>query len=44
MFASRGRRMADNNLRQAEVPDGATVIPQTRGHRARADLPGRATR
>ena len=31
MFAARGRRMADNNLRQALVPTGATVIPQTRG-------------
>ena len=31
MFASRGRRMADNNLRQAQVPAGATIIPQTRG-------------
>jgi nicotinamide-nucleotide amidase len=31
MFAARGRRMADNNLRQAQVPDGAAVIPQTRG-------------
>jgi nicotinamide-nucleotide amidase len=31
LFASRGRRMADNNLRQAQVPDGAVVIPQTRG-------------
>jgi nicotinamide-nucleotide amidase len=31
LFASRGRRMPDNNLRQALVPDGATVIPQTRG-------------
>ena len=31
MFASRGRRMAENNLRQAQVPVGATVIPQTRG-------------
>ena len=31
MFASRGRRMADNNLRQAMVPTGAAVIPQTRG-------------
>lgn len=30
-FAGRGRRMAVNNLRQAEVPRGATVIPQTRG-------------
>ncbi len=31
MFASRGRYMAANNLRQALVPIGATVIPQTRG-------------
>ena len=31
MFASRGRYMAANNLRQALVPEGATVIPQTRG-------------
>ncbi len=31
MFATRGRRMADNNLRQALVPAGATIIPQTRG-------------
>ncbi|MEN9647021.1 MAG: hypothetical protein RL238_3690 [Actinomycetota bacterium] len=31
LFASRGRRMAENNLRQAQVPDGAEVIPQTRG-------------
>jgi nicotinamide-nucleotide amidase len=31
MFAGRGRRMALNNLRQAEVPLGATVIPQVRG-------------
>ena len=31
MFAARGRRMADNNLRQAMVPDGASVIVQTRG-------------
>lgn len=31
MFASRGRRMPDNNLRQALVPEGATVIAQTRG-------------
>jgi nicotinamide-nucleotide amidase len=31
MFAARGRRMPENNLRQAMVPDGATVIPQTRG-------------
>jgi nicotinamide-nucleotide amidase len=31
LFASRGRRMPENNLRQAMVPDGATIIPQTRG-------------
>ena len=31
MFASRGRRMAENNLRQAQVPVGATIIAQTRG-------------
>lgn len=31
MFARRQRRMADNNLRQALVPVGATVIEQTRG-------------
>ncbi len=31
MFAARGRRMAENNLRQAQVPVGATIIPQTRG-------------
>lgn len=31
MFASRGRRMPENNLRQALVPVGATIIPQTRG-------------
>jgi nicotinamide-nucleotide amidase len=31
MFASRGRRMSENNLRQAMVPVGAAVIPQTRG-------------
>ena len=31
LFASRGRRMADNNLRQAMVPVGATIIAQTRG-------------
>jgi nicotinamide-nucleotide amidase len=31
MFATRGRRMPDNNLRQAEVPVGASIIPQTRG-------------
>ena len=31
LFTSRGRSMALNNLRQAEVPRGATVIPQVRG-------------
>lgn len=31
IFESRGRRMADNNLQQAMVPRGATVIHQTRG-------------
>ena len=31
MFSSRGRTMAANNYRQAEVPRGATVIPQVRG-------------
>ncbi|MCU1394477.1 MAG: CinA-like protein [Ilumatobacteraceae bacterium] len=31
MFAVRGRYMAENNLRQAQVPVGASVIVQTRG-------------
>lgn len=31
MFSARGREMADNNLRQADVPLGATVIEQVRG-------------
>ena len=31
LFESRGRRMPENNLRQAMVPEGATVIAQTRG-------------
>ena len=31
MFAARGRTMAANNLRQALVPAGASIIPQTRG-------------
>jgi nicotinamide-nucleotide amidase len=31
LFASRGRAMSDNNLLQADVPQGATIIPQTRG-------------
>ena len=31
LFARRGRVMAENNMRQALVPVGARVIPQTRG-------------
>jgi nicotinamide-nucleotide amidase len=31
MFRSRGREMAANNLRQADVPAGATAIDQTMG-------------
>jgi nicotinamide-nucleotide amidase len=31
IFAARGRVMSRNNMRQAEVPRGATVIPQVRG-------------
>jgi nicotinamide-nucleotide amidase len=31
LFAARNRVMPENNLRQAQVPQGATVIPQTRG-------------
>lgn len=31
LFASRGRQMPDNNLRQADVPAGATVIEQRTG-------------
>ncbi|MBV8957716.1 MAG: competence/damage-inducible protein A, partial [Actinobacteria bacterium] len=31
MFASRGRQMAENNARQADVPAGASVIEQVRG-------------
>lgn len=31
IFESRGRRMPSNNMRQALVPVGAHVIPQTRG-------------
>jgi len=31
MFAARGRTMPDNNLRQADVPEGATVIAQMPG-------------
>jgi nicotinamide-nucleotide amidase len=31
MFSSRGREMPDNNLLQADVPKGASIIKQTRG-------------
>ncbi len=31
LFETRGRTMTANNLRQAQVPVGATVIPQVRG-------------
>ncbi|HUD16052.1 MAG TPA: competence/damage-inducible protein A [Acidimicrobiales bacterium] len=31
MFAGRGRAMPDTNLRQADVPEGADIIPQTKG-------------
>ncbi|HEY5110399.1 MAG TPA: competence/damage-inducible protein A [Acidimicrobiales bacterium] len=31
MFSSRGREMPDSNLRQADVPEGAALIPQTKG-------------
>src|SRR5205807_2104424 len=31
MFSARGREMAENNLRQADVPPGARVIDQVRG-------------
>lgn len=31
MFTSRGRAMPENNLLQADVPRGATIIPQSRG-------------
>src|ERR1700676_427690 len=31
VFSARGREMPESNLRQADVPDGATVIPQTKG-------------
>ena len=30
-FASRGRAMSENNLHQADVPKGATIIPQVAG-------------
>src|SRR5947207_10862910 len=31
MFAARGREMAESNARQADYPEGATVIPNPRG-------------
>ncbi len=31
MFATRGRYMPENNLRQAMVPEGASIIAQPRG-------------
>ena len=31
MFESRGREMPENNLRQADVPEGASIIEQVRG-------------
>lgn len=31
MFESRGRKMSENNLRQAMVPEAASIIAQTRG-------------
>src|SRR5438874_8672030 len=31
MFSARGRAMAENNLRQADVPIGARIIEQVRG-------------
>ena len=31
LFSSRNRTMPENNLRQAMVPDGAKIIPETRG-------------
>jgi nicotinamide-nucleotide amidase len=31
LFQSRGRQMSANNLRQADVPEGARPIPQTQG-------------
>ncbi len=31
VFSSRGREMPESNLRQADVPEGATIIRQTKG-------------
>ena len=41
LFAARGREMAMNNLRQADVPEGAAVIPEMPGTAPGPDLPGR---
>ena len=41
MFAGRGRAMAANNLRQAEVPRGADRHPAGAGHGAGPHLPAR---
>ena len=41
MFAARGRRMPENNLRQAMVPVGADRDPPDTRHGARPHLPGR---
>ena len=41
---SRGRTMPDNNLLQADVPEGATDHRAAPGHRAGPDLPGRRRR
>ena len=40
LFTSRGRHMPANNLRQAMVPVGAILIPQTRGTAPGLDLSG----
>ena len=44
MFVSRGRRMSENNLRQAMVPGGCHDHPADTGYRTRFDLPGRRRR
>ena len=41
MFAARAGDMPENNLRQAEVPVGATIDRPAAGHRARPGLPDR---
>ena len=41
LFASRGRAMAANNLRQADIPDGAQPIPEMPGTAPGPDLPAR---